>query len=111
MKNPFFVLQVAETASDDDVQKAYLRAIRQYPPDRAPERFQEIRTAFETLRTRRDRLRYHLFHSDPPEVESLLSTFINAGGNRRPTEEQLRQALAWSLETCVRGTDKAKADQ
>ncbi len=111
MKNPFFVLQVAETASDDDVQKAYLRAIRQYPPDRAPERFQEIRTAFETIRTRRDRLRYHLFHSDPPEVESLLSTFANAGDNRRPMEEQLHRALAWSLRTGVQGMYKSKADR
>jgi curved DNA-binding protein CbpA len=111
MKNPFFVLQVADTASDEAVQKAYLGAIRRYPPDRAPERFQEIRTAFETIRTHRDRLKYHLFHNEPPEVESLLATCVGAGGARRPTEKQLCQALDWSLRARPHGTDKTTAER
>ena len=98
MKSPFRILEVAETASDAEVQKAYLRKVREYPPDRAPERFQEIRAAYETLKTRRSRLHYQLFHSDPPGVETLLAPWLRTSTPRRPTEEQWRQVLAWSLD-------------
>jgi len=97
MKNPFAVLQVTETATDEDIQKAYLRQVREHPPDRAPERFQEIRRAYEAIKTRRDRLQYQLFHSEPPDIVTLLAPWLESGGGRRPTEEQFRQVLRWSL--------------
>ena len=97
MKNPFAVLQVAETATDEDIQKAYLRQVREHPPDRAPERFQEIRRAYETIKTQRDRLQYQLFHSEPPDIVTLLAPWLQAGRARRLTEEELRQMLRWSL--------------
>ena len=98
MKNPFAVLKVAETATDTDIQKAYLRAVREHPPEREPERFQEIRTAFETLKTQRDRLHYQLFHSEPPEPENLLRSWLQTGApQQRPTEEQLRKFIASGL--------------
>ena len=98
MKNPFSVLKVAETAADEDIRQAYLRQVRKYPPELAPERFQEIRAAFETIKTRRDRLHYQLFHSEPPGIEALLTPWLQAGETGRPTEEQLRQAIALSLQ-------------
>lgn len=97
MKNPFSVLQVEETASDEDIRQAYLRGVREFPPDRDSERFQEIRAAYETIKTRRDRLRYQLFHSEPPSVDNLLSAWLDTGHSGRPTEEQLRQVIALSL--------------
>jgi len=98
MKNPFAMLQVAETATDEDIQKAYLRQVREHPPERAPERFQEIRHAYETIKTRRDRLHYQLFHSEPPDIVTLLAPWLQqSGGARRPAEEELRQLLRWSL--------------
>ena len=98
MKNPFAILKVADTATDADIQKAYLRAVREHPPEREPERFQEIRTAFETLKTQRDRLHYQLFHNEPPELENLLRPWLHTGvSQRRPTEEQLRKLIASSL--------------
>jgi curved DNA-binding protein CbpA len=97
-KNPFDVLQIAETASDEEIQKAYLRRVREHPPERSPDRFQEIRSAFEAVKTRRDRLHYELFHSEPPAIETLMAPWLQPRPARRPTEEQVRRLLSWSLQ-------------
>jgi len=97
-KNPFDVLQIVETATDADIQKAYLRRVREHPPERSPERFQEIRSAYEAVRTRRDRLHYELFHSEPPAIETLLTPWLQPRPARRPTEDQVRRLLLWTLQ-------------
>lgn len=97
MKNPFEVLEVSEAATDTDIKKAYLGKVREYPPDRAPEQFQEIRAAFEIIKTQRDRLKYELFHSEPPDVKVLLRPWLETHRPQRPTEELLMRALAWTL--------------
>jgi DnaJ-class molecular chaperone len=99
MKNPFSVLKVAETAADEEIRQAYLREVRKYPPELAPERFQEIRTAFETIKTRRDRCQYQLFHSEPPGIETLLAPWLQTATTGRPTEQQLREAIVLSLQS------------
>lgn len=98
MSDPFRVLEIPETADDAAVHQAYLRKVKLCPPDREPQRFQEIRTAFETLRTRRDRLRYRLFRTDPPAPVALLDRDSAARPNAaRPDPEQLRQVLLRTL--------------
>ena len=97
MKNPFDVLGVAETADDETIKKAYLQQVREHPPEREPERFQAIRTAFETIQTRRDRLSYRLFHQDTPDVEGLVAAALQTGTGKRPSEKQLLRVLADSL--------------
>ena len=93
MLNPFAVLGVAETADDDAIKKAYLSQVRDYPPERDPDRFQAIRTAFELIKTRPDRLRYRLFGQDTPDVVGLVASALQPGPRRRLTEIQLRQWL------------------
>ncbi len=60
IQDPFAVLDVAEDADDETIQRRYLALVRQFPPERAPERFQEIRTAFEAIRGKRERLQRRL---------------------------------------------------
>ena len=96
MNDPCQVLEVPAAADDADIKKAYLRKVREFPPERAPERFQVIRAAFETLQTRRDRLHYRLFHAELPAPGELLDDPA-PGGPQRPTLEQLQQALARTL--------------
>ena len=93
MHNPFIILDVAETADDDTIKKAYLQQVREHPPERDPERFQTIRAAYETIKTRRDRLRYRLFQHDTPDPVGLVATALQPGPLRRLTEQQLRQWL------------------
>ena len=62
MRDPYEVLGVPSTASDDEVKKAYRNLARKYHPDNyhdnpladlAQERMKEINEAYETIRTQR----------------------------------------------------------
>ncbi len=48
--SPYMVLAVDETASDQEIRKAYLRQVRLSPPERDPEGFKRIRRAYALLK-------------------------------------------------------------
>ncbi len=62
------MLGVEEAAGDEALRAAYLRGLREFPPDREPERFQELREAYDLLRDPRNRIA-RLFS----EAESTLA--------------------------------------
>lgn len=74
--NPFTILGVEETADDEAVRAAYLRALRRCPPDRDPEGFRRIREAYEAVRDTERRLALRLFGPPPlGRLEALLDEF------------------------------------
>jgi len=50
MPDPYETLGLPRGCDEADVRRRYLELVRQYPPDRAPERFTEIHQAYEKLR-------------------------------------------------------------
>ncbi|WP_010582034.1 J domain-containing protein [Schlesneria paludicola] len=48
--DPFTVLSVAPDASEAEIRARYLKLVKQYPPDREPEKFREIREAFDAAK-------------------------------------------------------------
>lgn len=50
MSDPYEVLGLANDAEDAEIRARYLELVRQFPPDRDPERFAEIRVAFDEVR-------------------------------------------------------------
>jgi curved DNA-binding protein CbpA len=64
--NPYAVLGVDRRASDAEIKRAYFRLVREYAPEREPEKFQEVRAAYEALRTPEARARVNLFLLQPP---------------------------------------------
>lgn len=44
------ILGLSDAASDDEIRAAYLRGLREFPPDRAPEQFQKLHEAYDYLR-------------------------------------------------------------
>ena len=74
--DPFAILGVEETADDEAVRAAYLRALRTSPPDRDPEGFRRIRAAYEALRDTESRLAFRLFGPPPlANLDELLAAF------------------------------------
>jgi len=74
--DPFAILGVEETADDEAVRAAYLRALRTSPPDRDPEGFRRIRAAYEALRDTESRLALRLFGPPPlANLDELLEAF------------------------------------
>lgn len=48
--DPHAVLGVSADAGEAEIRARYLQLVREFPPDRAPERFAEIRAAYDQLR-------------------------------------------------------------
>lgn len=98
MSDPFALLGVDETADDEAIKRAYLQRVREHPPERAPEQFQAIRSAYEHIRDQRERLTYFLFHTEPPDPAVLAATLLGARRAARPSAEGVRRALRAGLE-------------
>ena len=84
MSDPYLILGVGPDADDACVQAAYLAGIKSYPPDRDPHRFQDLRAAYEAVRTRRQRLSHALFDHSAPTLVEILDRLAPVGESRRP---------------------------
>ena len=62
---PREVLGVNEDASEEEIRTAYVRKVKEHPPDRSPEEFERIRDAYDSLRDPRRRMRDRLLSADP----------------------------------------------
>ncbi len=47
--NAHQILEVKLGATADEIRKAYLALVRQYPPDREPDKFRDIHAAYQML--------------------------------------------------------------
>jgi DnaJ-domain-containing protein 1 len=67
------VLGIPDGASEEEIRAAYLRKVKEHPPDRSPEEFEKIRDAYETLREPRRRMRNMMLaaHPDDPLVSLI----------------------------------------
>ena len=71
--DPYRVLELEPGATDDEIRAAYLRKIKQHPPERSPHEFERVRDAYQDLRDPRSRARKLLFGGDPlPPLSKLL---------------------------------------
>jgi hypothetical protein len=48
--DPFAVLGLPRDAGETEVRARYLELVKQFPPDRDPDKFREIRTAYEAAK-------------------------------------------------------------
>ncbi|MBF0399217.1 MAG: J domain-containing protein [Magnetococcales bacterium] len=97
MKDPFAILGVDEEADDDAVRAAYLRQVRNCPPDRDAERFQEVRQAYESIADVRSRLGVRLFHAPKPDLVALMAPVLREGVSVPPSEKNMLALLSESV--------------
>ena len=72
-KDPRQILGVGVEAGDEEIRAAYLKKVKEYPPDRAAAEFEQVRDAYETLRDPRRRMKQLLLSADPKQpLASLL---------------------------------------
>jgi curved DNA-binding protein CbpA len=94
MVDPYDTLGVSPQASEKEIRDRYLALVREFPPDRDPDRFASIRAAYEQLRDPAVRLRSLLFgvgkeDSIPAMIGEVLNHFRSA---RIPTKTLLALA-------------------
>lgn len=83
IQDPFAVLGVDDDAGDETIRQHYLALVRRFPPDREPDRFQEIRRAYEAIRGERERLEARLLQSSTAALTRLKLDCLRAAGRDR----------------------------
>jgi curved DNA-binding protein CbpA len=74
MNDPYQILGVSHSADDVTIRTRYLELVREFSPERAPERFAAIREAYDRLRDPVLSLENRLFEvSAPFTFESLVA--------------------------------------
>jgi curved DNA-binding protein CbpA len=61
MNDPYAVLGVEPDADDETIRRRYLELVKQFPPERHPEKFASVRGAYERLKDLDARVRHRLF--------------------------------------------------
>ena len=114
MRDPFTVLGVSEEADDAEIRRRYLALVREFPPDRAPERFQELRAAYEALSDERKRLETKLLHTNAAALSRLGMETLRRGSSGGPPGRATRQTVAALLAEGITATmlalDPPRAD-
>jgi DnaJ-class molecular chaperone len=94
MIDPYQTLGISPQADEKEIRNRYLELVREFPPDRAPERFASIRTAYEQLRDPAVRVRSLLFGVGKEDsIATMLTEVRNHLRNARiPTKTLLTLA-------------------
>jgi DnaJ-class molecular chaperone len=83
VSDPYQALGLPPDSDDDTVRARYLALVRQFPPEQAPERFAEVRAAYEALRDRDARLRRRLFSPGRGDALDRLTEGLSKSAPRR----------------------------
>lgn len=94
MLDPYVLLDVAESADDQAIARAYLTKVKQYSPEKSPEMFQQVRTAYESIKLPRDRIKQRVFATEGLDASVLIQALLKPGALQRPSRETLQAALA-----------------
>jgi len=69
MHDAWTVLELSPSADEATIRSRYLELVRKYPPDREPEKFQELREAYDHVRDPLNRWRSQLIDLDGHEEQ------------------------------------------
>ena len=94
MNDPYAVLGLEPGCDDEAIRRRYLELVRQHPPEREPERFAAIRTAYESLRDLDTRLRHRLFQAGRRDtIDAILEDLTCRSTRRRVSLKALLSML------------------
>ena len=94
MSDAYEVLGIPDDADDDAIRRRYLELVRQFPPERHPERFAAIRQAYESLRDLDTRVEHRLFQAERTEtIDALIEEMACQGPRHRLSLQTLLAVL------------------
>jgi curved DNA-binding protein CbpA len=90
MADPYVVMSLPADSNDETIRRRYLELVRQFSPERHPEKFAAVRQAYESLRDLDTRLRYRLFEAGKNDsVDALIEEVTCRSSRRRLSLETL----------------------
>src|SRR5438128_668213 len=94
MTDPYAVLGLSDDSDDAAIRRRYLELVRQFSPERHPERFAAVRDAYESLRDIDTRVRHRLFEAGQSEsVDALIEEIACQSPRRRLSLQTLLTVL------------------
>lgn len=78
MNNYYEILNVGSDVSQEEIKRAYMRMVREFPPHKSPERFKQIQTAYETISKPELRRPYTEMLLHGGEITRLMNDAIDA---------------------------------
>ena len=92
--DPYDVLGLPADADDETIRRRYLELVRQFTPEQNPEKFAQVRSAYEALKDLNTRLRHRLFERGRREtIDVLIGEVACRSPRRRVSLETLLQVV------------------
>jgi curved DNA-binding protein CbpA len=84
MNDPYAVLGVSPESDDETIRKRYLELVRQFSPEQHPQRFSEVRAAYEAVQDLNRRVQYRLFEQGRRDsIEQIIEEIACRTTRRR----------------------------
>ena len=94
MSDAYQVLGLPADSDDEAIRRRYLELVRQFPPEKHPEKFAAVRQAYEELRDLDTRLSHQLFEAGKREtIEAIIEELACRSKRRRVPLEALLKLL------------------
>src|SRR5438034_9783547 len=94
MNDAFAVLGLPPDSDDEAIRRRYLELVRRFTPEHHPQKFAEVRAAYERLKDLGTRLRYRLFEAGKNEsLDTILEELSCRTPRRRLSLATLLQFL------------------
>jgi curved DNA-binding protein CbpA len=84
MTDPYLVLGVSVESDDAAIRQRYLELVREFPPERQPQRFAAIRTAYELVKDADSRAWHRVFEQGRRDsIEQIIEEIACRTPRRR----------------------------
>lgn len=99
MQTPYQILNIiTDDASDDEIKQAYLRKVKDNPPDRDQEQFQLIHNAFSAIKDPKSRMNYALFNMPSASFEEVINQALSTKQTLQINPEHFIKMLSASID-------------
>jgi curved DNA-binding protein CbpA len=83
MLDAYAILGLPADSDDETIRRRYLELVRQYTPEHHPQKFAEVRAAYEQLKDLDTRLRHRLFEAGQSESLDAIIEELTCRSPRR----------------------------
>ncbi len=98
MKTPYKILDVDCDANDEEIKLAYLKQVKENPPDRDQEHFQQIHGAYLLIKDYNSRTRYALFSTPVADFDELIDQALRTDQDLVVDSLQFNKLLRASID-------------
>ena len=107
MKTPYQILDITVNSTDAEIKQAYLRKVKENPPDQNQEKFQLIHRAYTSIKDLKSRTSYDLFTLPIADFDLFVEQALQSKQKVQLTPEYFTKLLNLSVdETAFQNTFK-----